>query len=89
MKTYSGLNFSYEIRRGRSGEYNRELWVDRRENSKAIAWSSVILAFRNIPEVGAVVERPKAFGDIRGVTYIYAMFCRFGVIQMQKKINAI
>lgn len=89
MKTYSGLNFSYEIRRGRSGEYNRELWVDRRENSKAIAWSSVILAFRNIPEVGAVVERPKAFGDIRGVTYIYAMFCRFGVIQMPKKINAI
>lgn len=85
MKTYSGLLFSYEIRRGRNGQYNRELWVDRRENSKAIAWSSVMLAFRNIHEIGEVVERPKALGDIRGVTYIYGMFCRFGLIEMPEK----
>ena len=29
-----------------------------------------------------VVERPKALGDIRGVTYIYGMFCRFGLINV-------
>ncbi len=52
----------------------------RRESSKSLAWSSVLLAFRNVEEVGAVVERPKALGDIRGVSYIYGMFCRFGVI---------
>lgn len=31
FKTYSGLPFTYEIRKGRSGEYTKELWIDRRE----------------------------------------------------------
>lgn len=82
FKTYSGLPFSYEIRKGRSGEYTKELWIDRRENSKSLAWSSVLLALSNVKEVGAVVDRPKALGDIRGVTYIYGMFYRFGVIDV-------
>ena len=82
FKTYSGLPFSYEIRKGRNGEYTKELWIDRRENSKSLAWSSVLLALSNVKEVGAVVDRPKALGDIRGVTYIYGMFYRFGVIDV-------
>lgn len=82
FKTYSGLSFSYEIRKGRSGEYTKELWIDRRENSKSLAWSSVLLALGNVKEVGAVVDRPKALGDIRGVTYIYGMFYRFGLIDV-------
>ena len=41
-----------------------------------------MLALNNIKEVGAVVERPKALGDIRGVTYIYGMFYRFGLIDI-------
>ena len=36
----------------------------------------------NIKKVGEVVERPKALGDIRGVTYIYGMFYRFGLINV-------
>lgn len=80
FKTYSGLPFTYEVRKDRNGEYNREIWIDRWENSKAIAWSSVMLAFSNIGEMGKVVDRPKALGDIRGVTYIYGMFYRFGLI---------
>ena len=80
FKTYSGLPFTYEIRKGRNGQYTKELWIDRRENSKSLAWSSVLLALNNIKEVGAVVDRPKALGDIRGVTYIYGMFYRFGLI---------
>ena len=34
-----------------------------------------------IEEIGAEVERPKALGDVRGVSYIYALFCRFGLIR--------
>ena len=71
FKTYSGLPFSYEIRRGRNGAYTKELWIDRRENSKSLAWSFVRLAFEKINEIGAVIERSKALGDIRGVSYIY------------------
>ena len=82
FKTYSGLPFTYEIRKGRNGEYTKELWIDRRENSKSLAWSSVLLALGNIKKAGEVVERPKALGDIRGVTYIYGMFYRFGLINV-------
>ena len=53
-----------------------------REKSKSLAWSSVLLALRNIKKVGEVVDRPKALGDIRGVTYIYGMFYRFGLIDV-------
>lgn len=82
FKTYSGLPFTYEVRKGRNGEYTKELWIDRREKSKSLAWSSVLLALRNIKKVGEVVDRPKALGDIRGVTYIYGMFYRFGLIDV-------
>ena len=87
FKTYSGLPFSYEIRKGRNGQYTKELWIDRRENSKSLAWSSVLLALSNIKKVGEVVERPKALGDIRGVTYIYGMFYRFGLIDMPDEVK--
>ena len=82
FKTYSGLPFTYEIRKGRNGQYTKELWIDRRENSKSLAWSSVLLALNNIKEVGSVVDGPKVLGDIRGVTYIYGMFYRFGLIDI-------
>ena len=85
FKTYSGLSFSYEVRKGRNGEYTKELWIDRREKSKSLAWSSVLLALKNIK--GEVVDRPKALGDIRGVTYIYGMFYRFGLIDVPDKVK--
>lgn len=87
FKTYSGLPFSYEVRKGRSGQYTKELWIDRREKSKSLAWSSVRLAFHNIKEMGAVVDRPKSLGDIRGVTYIYGMFYRFGLIDVPDDVK--
>ena len=85
FKTYSGLPFSYQIKKGRNGEYTKELWIDRRENSKSLAWSSVLLALKNIKE--EVVERPKALGDIRGVTYIYGMFYRFRLIDVLDEVK--
>ena len=85
FRTYSGLVFSYSLKKGRGDTYTKELFIDRRENSKSLAWSSVLLAFHNIPSIGSVVDRPKALGDIRGVTYIYAMFYRFGLIDVPEK----
>ena len=82
FKTMSGLPFTYTLKKGRGDEFTKELWIDRRENSKSLAWSSVLLALGNIKKVGEVVERPKALGDIRGVTYIYGMFYRFGLINV-------
>ena len=71
--------------------YTKELWIDRRENSKSLAWSSVLLALSNIKKVGEEVARPKALGNIRGVTYIYGMFYRFGLLDMpdeaKRKMN--
>ena len=85
FKTYSGLPFSYEIKKGKNGEYTKELWIDRREKSKSLAWGSIVLALGNIKE--EVVDRPKALGDIRGVTYIYGMFYQFGLIDVPDKVK--
>lgn len=114
FRTYSGLVFSYSLKKGRGkgnadkDTYTKELFIDRRENSKSLAWSSVTLAFRKTQELTALahrelnpdqrmpdvaytvplVDRPKALGDIRGVTYIYAMFYRFGLIDVPEEVKA-
>ena len=58
FKTYSGLPFTYEIKKGRNGEYTKELWIDRREKSKSLdrqgtvccAWEKT--AFEEVLKVG-------------------------------------
>ena len=85
FKTMSGLPFTYTLKKGRGDEFTKELWIDRREDSKSLAWSSVMLAYHNIGKIGEVVDRPKALGDIRGVSYIYGLFYRFGLIDVLDK----
>ena len=85
FKTMSGLLFTYKLKKGRGDEFTKELWIDRREDSKSLAWSSVMLAYHNIGKIGKVVDRPKALGDIRGVSYIYGLFYRFGLIDVPDK----
>ena len=91
FKTMSGLPFTYTLKKGRGNGFakgngfTKELWIDRREGSKSLAWSSVMLAYRNIGMIGEIVDRPKALGDIRGVSYIYGMFYRFGLIDIPEK----
>ena len=86
--TISGLQFSYEIRKGRSGEYTKELWIDRRGESKSLTMSTVLKAYEN--SIGAgIVNRPKALGDLRGVSYIYPIFYRFGLIEVPEKVKEI
>ncbi len=87
FKTMSGLPFTYTLKKGRGDEFTKELWIDRREDSKSLAWSSVMLAYRNIGKNGEVVDRPKALGDIRGVSYIYGLFYRFGLIDVLDKVK--
>lgn len=89
LQTMSGLPYSYTLKKGKHGGLTKELWVDRRENSKSITWSSIRMAFQNVltmkeglsAEEKPYVKRPKALGDIRGVSYIYPLFDRFGLIE--------
>lgn len=87
FKTLSGLPFTYKLKKGRGDEFTKELWIDRREGGKSLAWSSVLLVYQNIGKIGEVVDRPKALGDIRGVSYIYGIFYRFGLIDVPKKVK--
>lgn len=85
FRTATGLPFRYKIKIGKDGEYNRELLIDRREKSKTLSWSSVKLAFDNSRLLTGVIEKPKALGDIRGISYIYPILWRFGLIQVSEK----
>ena len=42
---------------------------------------SIRLAFSNAMKIKSA-DRPKALGDIRGVSYIYPMLWRFGVLEV-------
>lgn len=88
FKTMKGLPFSYHLKIGKNGSYTKELWIDRRENSKSLTWGSVMAAFRNT-QPKRIIDRPKALGDIRGVSYLYPMFYCFGLIDIPDKIKSI
>lgn len=86
--TSSGLPFSYTLKKGRNGTYTKELFIDRRENSKSLAFSSVRLAFEKAVERrGAVFARPKDIADVRGVSYSYSLLWRFGIISVPEEIE--
>ena len=87
FKTATGLPFQYKLKVGKNGEWNRELLIDRREKSKSLAWSSVILAFENSMKISEEVKKPKALGDIRGISYIYPILWRFGLIEVPDAIE--
>ena len=54
---------------------------------KSLAWSSVVLAFENSKRISEEVKKPKALGDIRGISYIYPILWRFGLIRVPKAIE--
>lgn len=96
--TLSGLEFSYEVKRKRNGEYSGELLVSRKETSKTLTRSSIMLAFRRIMEGIKIVKDeentslivpeyrgPKAIGQIFGISYIYSMFIEFELIKKAEK----
>lgn len=86
--TATGLPFVYELKKVRNGAYNKELIISRRTESKTVVWSSILLAFKKAVDLqGEIIERPKALGDIRGISYIYPMLYRFGIIEVPERIS--
>lgn len=88
--TVSELPFTYVLKTGRNGTYTKELFIDWRENSKSLAWSSVKIAFDKAMEhLYTVFDRPKAIVDVRGVSYSYSysLLWRFGVIRVPENVE--
>ena len=86
FKTATGLPFRYTLKKGKDGTWNRELFINRREQSKSLAWSSVRLAYQNACEKKEEINKPKNLGDIRGVSYTYSILWRFGIIKVPEKV---
>ena len=85
--TALGLPFKYTVKVGRNGQYTKELVVDRRQESKTLSGSSIILAFKNALSYEGIVSKPKALGDTRGISYIYPMLYYFGLIQVPENLK--
>lgn len=112
--TASGLPFTYTVKRGRDGAYTGELLVSRKEGSKTLTRSSVMLAFHIVLEAMEVRETegcdhtesvfkdgaakrktiipkiytgPKAIGQIFGISYIYSIFWKLGLIRVPESVE--
>ena len=103
--TSSGLPFFYNVKHRKNGEYSGELVVSRKEESKTLTRSSIILAFHKVlagiktEEVinanGTVstsiipleYKGPKAIGQIFGISYVYSMFWKWGLIQVPMRVE--
>lgn len=96
--TLSGLEFSYTVKRKKNGEYSGELLISRKETSKTLTRSSVMLAFHKVLDQTEVTEGkdgrhfitpeyrgPKAIGQIFGISYIFSLFLEFGLIRLTEK----
>ena len=100
LRTLSGLEFSYTVKHKKNGEYSGELLVSRKETSKTLTRSSVLLAFHKVLEATEVTAEgdeasfqppayrgPKAIGQIFGISYIFSLFLALGLIKTQKEIS--
>lgn len=100
FNTSSGLPFSYVVKRKRNGEYSGELLVSRKESSKTLTRSSVLLAFHKVIDATQICDidgkaelilpeykGPKAIGQIFGISYIYSIFGKFGLIRVPAKVQ--
>jgi hypothetical protein len=100
--TSSGLPFSYTVKCKKNGDYSEGLLVSQKEGSKTLTRRSVILAFHNVLEGMSIVDtgygttkalapaeykRPKAIGRIFGISYVYSMFWKWGLISVPKKVE--
>lgn len=94
LHTLSGLEFSYTVKHKKNGEYSGELLVSRKETSKTLTRSSVMLAFHKVLEQIEITEKdgtvlfappsykgPKAIGQIFGISYIFSLFLALGLIK--------
>ena len=71
---YTGLPFSYAMRRRKDGQYSGELLVSRKEDSKTLTKSSIFLAYQKVRQqtqgdTPPCFKGPKAIGQIFGISY--------------------
>ncbi len=98
--TLSGLEFSYTVKRKKNGEYSGELLVSRKETSKTLTRSSVMLAFHKVlaemkfKEIDGTAyllppeyRGPKSIGQIFGISYIFSLFLEFGLIRIAERVK--
>lgn len=103
--TTSGLPFSYTVKKKRNGEYSGELIVSRKEESKTLTKSSVMLAFHRVMDGMQTAEPlnptdtlstsiippefkgPKAIRQIFGISYVYSLFWKWGLIKVPGKVE--
>lgn len=98
--TLSGLEFSYTVKHKKNGEYSGELQVSRKETSKTLTRSSVMLAFHKVIEATQIRDTngqaemilpeykgPKAIGQIFGISYVYSIFWQFGLIRVPESVQ--
>ena len=96
--TLSGLEFSYMVKHKKNGDYSGELLISRKETSKTLTRSSVMLAFHKVlvemkfKEINGAAyllppeyRGPKSIGQIFGISYIFSMFLEFGLIRTNEK----
>ena len=78
----NGLLFSYVLSTGKGGSFAKDLIVSQGENSKTLSWSSVCQVFERAKEErGEIAFEAKALGDNEGISYIYALFLKWGLMK--------
>lgn len=83
--TVSGLEFAYDLKKGRNGEYTKELWISRRESSKPLTISTILLALNEaVRRKDECFRGPKSLLKVRGISYIYGMFLQWGLVKDEK-----
>lgn len=90
--TAAGLPFSYRVKVGKRGQLTKELLIDCREQSKTLTWSSIGTAYKKVladAQAGknGYYSKPKAIGDIRGISYIYPLLWPFGRIRVPEVVE--
>jgi hypothetical protein len=90
--TSSGLPFSYTLHLNKQGKYTAELLISRKEGSKTLTRSSILLAFDKVLQDSKIqpdshiippeYKGPKAIGQIFGISYVYSLFYEFGLIKV-------
>ena len=91
FRTSSGLTLSYTVRQKKNGEYSGELLISRKESSKTLTKSSMLLALQRVladpgPEP-PLYAGPKAIGQIFGISYIYSLFWKWNLIRVPEKVE--
>lgn len=93
-RTASGLPFSYQVKRKKDGSYSGELLISRKEDSKTLTRSSVLLAYRRVVQQAAgapwtppFFKGPKAIGQIFGISYLYSLFWNWALIQVPQHLE--